>query len=436
MFPDLTQLRRAIAARVSDLAATLPARVAVASLLVCLHLTVFARASHSRLGLPFDTSPTEAPYFSDPDASTLRSSPRQPHHWDRLAVSRFDAQHFIATAERGLTACPHAATDDQYLDCGLGWLPAWGLVGGVVSSVAPLASDSALLLLAIIAAIAINVLWTGPVIAKRFGRGAAWGAMIGFNAFPAAFYLVTPYSEGATLVLGLAGFVALAKERWWLAAGLVGASTALQPSSMVFAIALACALGVAAYRRRPNPGWWKPLIAVPLCAWGQLVTLIGLQISVGDWSAYLRARHAFGATYHWRRLVDVEYYMKGLAGQDMDGAMLLATAAIVALTAREVVKRLEIPEATYVIVASLGAFVLAVVTPPHYWGQTQLLLSCLMMFFGLGVLAKKHPIVFVLWCVLGLAFYWHVDLCGYVAQGDIGKCPSLGRIELAIPVGS
>ena len=436
MFPDLTQLRRAIAARVSDLAATLPVRVCVASVLVCLHLAAFARASHSRLALPFDTSPTEAPYFSDPDAPALRSSPRQPHHWDRLAVSRFDAQHFIATAERGLTACPKDGTDDQYLDCGLGWLPAWGLVGGVVSSIAPLASDTALLLLAIIAAIAINVLWTGPVIAKRFGRGAAWGAMIGFNAFPAAFYLVTPYSEAATLALGLAGFVALAEERWVLAAALVGASTALQPSSMVFAIALACALGVAAYRRRPEPRWWRPLLALPLVAWGQLVTLIALQISVGDWTAYLRARHAFGAVYQWRRLVNIEYYLKGLAGQDMDGAMLLAAAAIVALTAREVVKRLSPAEATYAIVASVVAFVLAVVTPPHYWGQTRLLLTCLLLFFGLGVMAKKYPVLFVVWCVLSLAFYWHVDLCGYIAQGDIGKCPALGRIELTIPLGN
>jgi hypothetical protein len=442
VFPDLTQLRRAIAARVGALAATLPVRIAAASLLVCLHLAAFARASHSRLALPFDTSPDEAPYFSDPDAPVLRSAPRQPHHWDRLAVSRFDAQHFIATAERGLTACPRVATDDQYLDCGLGWLPAWGLVGGVVSSVAPFASDTALLLLAILAAIAINVLWTGPVIVKRFGRGAAWGALIGFNAFPAAFYLVTPYSEAATLALGLAGFIALAEERWWLAAGLVGASTALQPSSMVFAIALVCALAVAAYRRRlatepeRRASWWRPLVAIPLCAWGQLVTLIALQISVGDWSAYLRARHAFGATYQWRRLVNVEYYMRGLAGQDMDGAMLLATAAIVALTAREVVKRLSVPEATYAIVASVVAFVLAVVTPPYYWGQTRLLLTCLLLFFGLGVLAKKHPVVFVLWCVLSLAFYWHVDLCGYVTQGDIGKCPALGRIELAMPIGN
>lgn len=436
MFPDLTQLRRALVARVDALAATLPVRVCLAVVLVCLHLAAFTHASHRRLGLPFNNSAAEAPFFSDPDASTLRSSPRQPHHWDRLAVSRFDAQHYIATAERGLTACPSDATDDQLLDCGLGWLPAWGIVGGVVSSITPLASDNALLLLALIAAIAINVLWTGEVIAKRFGRAAAWGALIGFNAFPAAFYLVTPYSEAATLALWLAGFVALAEERYWIAAALVGAATALQPSSMVFAIALAAALGVTAFRRRPNADWWKPLLAIPLVAWGQLVTLIALQVSVGDWSAYLRARNAFGMTYHWRRLVDVAYYMKGLAGQDMDGAMLIATAAIVALTAREVVKKLSVPEATYAIVASALALVLAVVTPPHYWGQTRLLLTCLMMFFGLGVMAKKYPLLFVLWCVLSLAFYWHVDLCGYITQGDGGRCPALGRIELAIPIGS
>ncbi|HET9987661.1 MAG TPA: hypothetical protein VFQ65_04060, partial [Kofleriaceae bacterium] len=151
MFPDLAQLRRSIAARIGRLAASLPMRLTFAGLLVCLQLAAFGRASHTRLALPFDTHPDEAPYFSDPDAPAF-ASPRQPHHWSRLAVSRFDAQHYIGTAERGLTACPNdaSASDDAYLQCGLGWLPAWGMVGGVVSAATTLASDHALLILAIL----------------------------------------------------------------------------------------------------------------------------------------------------------------------------------------------------------------------------------------------------------------------------------------------
>lgn len=443
MFPDLAQLRRALAARIARAAASLPVRIAVAALLVCLQLAAFARASHTRLAMPFDVHPEEAPYFSDPDAPAF-ASPRQPHRWARLAVSRFDAQHYIGTAERGLTACPTdpSAPDEAYLQCGLGWLPAWGLAGGAVSAATTLASDHALLLLAILAALALNVLWTSPIIVQRIGRGTAWGALIAFNAFPAAFYIVTPYSEAATLALALGGFVALANERWLLAAGLVGATTALQPSSIAFALAMAGALAVTAYRRREaeRPDWWRPLLGLPLCVWGQLVTLIGLQIALGDWSAYLRARHAFGATYHWHRLVEIPYYMKALSGQDMDGAMLLATFGILALTAREVVERLTrgalgvVPEVVFVVVASVVAIILAVVTPPGYWGETRFLLSCPLLFLGLGVLARKYPVLFVLWCILSLAFYWHVDLCGYITQGSQHACPALGKIELAMPL--
>lgn len=417
------------------MSAWLPARIAIATFFVLLHLALFSRAGHQRLGVPFNSYPSEAPYFSNPDATPFEV-PRQPHRWSRLVVSRFDAQHHIATAERGISACPTHGVGAAYLDCGLGWLPAWGSVGGVVSQTTTMASDTALFMLAIIAALVLNMLWTGAAMVKALGRGSAWAALFAFNAFPAAFYLVTPYSESATLALGLGGFIALANGRWWVAATLVGASTALQPSSAAFAIALGAALAVMAARQRSEgrPNWWRPLLALPLCVWGQLVTIVALKIFVGDGTAYLRARHAFGVTYEWGRLLNGAYYMKGLHGQDMDGAMLLAVAAILAFSAREVLKRLSIVEATYIAVASGVALVLSVVTPVHYWGQTRILLSCLLAFFGLGIIAKKSPVLFVLWCVLSFAFYWHVDLCDYVTQGKIGTCPNLGRVELSIPL--
>jgi hypothetical protein len=126
--------------------------------------------------------------------------------------------------------------------------------------------------------------------------------------------------------------------------------------------------------------------------------------------------------------------MKGLAGQDMDGAMLLAVVAIIAFSAREVMKRMSVAEATYLAVASGVALVLSVVTPVHYWGQTRLLMSCLLAFLGLGIIAKRSLVLFALWIVLSFAFYWHVDLCDYVTQGRIGTCPNLGRVEISIPL--
>jgi hypothetical protein len=114
--------------------------------------------------------------------------------------------------------------------------------------------------------------------------------------------------------------------------------------------------------------------------------------------------------------------------------MLFATFGIIALTARQAVKRLAPAEATYVIVASTMAVVLAVVTPVDYWGQTRLLLTCMLAFFGLGILARSYIYLFIPWCVLSLAFYWQVDVCDYVAQGNHATCPSLGQTELSMPL--
>ena len=81
-------------------------RLAVAVALVIFHLAAFTRAAHVRLGVPFNSAPGSAPYYSNPDAAALMPAPRQPHHWSRLVVSRWDAQHYIGFAIRGLTSCP------------------------------------------------------------------------------------------------------------------------------------------------------------------------------------------------------------------------------------------------------------------------------------------------------------------------------------------
>lgn len=440
MFPDLNQVRDKAATRLGKLSEATAFRLAVASLLLVLHLVAFVRAGHSRLGVEFDSTPDEAPYFSDPDAPATLGYPRQPHRWSRLVVSRLDAQHYIGTAERGLSACPTdpSAPDSAYLECGLGWLPAWGTIGGVVADATHMASDKALMLLSIVAALALNLLWTSPVLVKRLGRRVVWATLIGFNVYPAAFYLVTPYAEAATLAFAIGGFVALASERWLLAALLVGASTAFATPALAFSIALGCALLVAAYQRREQKldQWWRPLLGLPLVAWGQLATMLVLQIVVGDWSAFLRARHAFGATHQWGRLFDVSYYVKGLAGQDMDVVFLLAFVTIIALTARDVLAKFTRVENVFLVVATGLTIILGIVAVPHYWGITRYLMLCPMAFFGIGLMARKYTVLFVLWCVLCLAFYWHVDLCGYITQGNSTVCPCLGRIELAMPFGS
>jgi len=440
MFPDWKQASRRFKASLDELAGSLPFRLGIAALLACLHLAMFARAGHERLDMPFNSAPGEAPYFSNPDAPATRGYPRQPHRWSRLVVSRLDAQHYIGTSVRGLTACPTNpnAPDVAYLDCGLGWLPAWGLTGSVVTQVTGLADDVALVALSMIAAIILNMLWVSGTMFKRMGKLEAYAILLAFNVYPSAFYVVTPYTEAATIAFAIGGFIALAKERWVLAAFLVGASTALRVSAVAFAIAIGCALLMAAWQRRKagTRQWWRPLLGLPLCGWGQMLTMLMLQIVLGDSNAFLRAREAFGDQHDLSRVFDATYYVKGFAGQDMDVVIFAGMIGILALTVRQVLKRFNSVEQTFLIVSSAVTIVLVVVAPLQYWGITRYMMLCPLAFLGMGVMARKHTAVFVLWIVLCGAFYWHVELCGYITQGNPVACPCLGRMEFGMPFGS
>src|SRR5690349_20302653 len=92
--------------RLAPIAASRWFRLVVASVLVIFHLVAFSCAGKDRLGVPFNSAPGHAPYYSDPDTSSLGGYPRQPHYWSRMVVSRWDAQHYIGFAVRGLTSCP------------------------------------------------------------------------------------------------------------------------------------------------------------------------------------------------------------------------------------------------------------------------------------------------------------------------------------------
>src|SRR5215831_17243227 len=136
MFPYWSGARE----RVTTLARTSQFRVAISAFFVVLHLLAFSKAGEDRLDLPFNSAPGESPYYSNPDASVVGGYPRQPHHWSRLIVSRWDAEVYQSFALRGMTACPEepgpdeTATDQRYMECGLAWFPAFGEIAGTIAS--------------------------------------------------------------------------------------------------------------------------------------------------------------------------------------------------------------------------------------------------------------------------------------------------------------
>jgi hypothetical protein len=421
-------------------------RLAVAFALVLFHLFAFWRAGQERLDLPFNNNPDEAPYYSNPDAPSTRGFPRQPHRWSRLIVSRWDAQHYIGFAVRGLSSCPTSgeAADLDYLDCGLNWLPAYGVIGGAIADVTTLPEDVALVLMSVIAALVLNLLWTSKAITDRIGKFEAYATMLAFNLFPTAFYIVTPYPEGTTMALALAAFICLIQDRWILAGIAIGASTAMRPTAVGFAAGLAFAAVAAAYQRRKagNAKWWRPLLSIPLAGWGQALQMLVLQIVVGDGMAYMRAHDAFstasGATGGLRiwNTLDLTFYLRGFSSQHMDTVTVVGMFFIVALGLREALKKWKLEEAIFLVVSSAVMVIIPLAAVNAYWGLNRYVLLCPLVFFCTGAIARKHKAVFALWLVLCLAIYWHVELCSYISQGDPRVCPCLGKLEAWFPFAS
>jgi hypothetical protein len=426
-------------ARLSRASATLPFRVSAASLLACFHLIMFSCAGHERLDLPFNAKPDTAPYFSDPNARALTDPHRQPHFWSRLVVSRLDAQHYIGMATRGLTACPtdpDRAKPVEYLDCGLGWLPAYGAVGGLVSRATGLPEDVALVLLSVLATIIVNLLWTSATIVSRLGRFEAYAALIAFNCYPTAFQLVTPYTEAATVACLLGGFILIARDRWVLAALCVGASTALRPLAAAYTIAFGFAALAASWRKREagERRWWRPLAAAPLAGWGQLATMFALHFAVGDAWAFFKAREAFGDSHDWARPFDAEYLVQSFNSQAMDGVIYFAMIAIVFAGVREALRKFGLVEILYLVVGGVVTAVLAIIAPLNWWGSDRYMMLFLIGFVCVAKLARRHVALFVLWIALCLAFYWHVELCNYISHGNPNICPCHGRMEIWMPL--
>jgi len=427
--------------KLAELAPTRSFRFAVALALVIGHLVAFTIAGHERLGVPFNSAPGEEVYYSDPDAHALMPPPRQPHHWSRLIVSRWDAQHYIGFAIRGLYACPKGGTPQQFVGCGLAWMPTLGLLARPIADGTGIGADYVLLAFSLIAAIIINLLWTSKTLVKRLGLWEAWAALLAFNLFASSFYLVTPYNEACVFACMLGGYLSLSNGQWFRGAALIGAATALRPTAVGFVVAFGCAALLAAWqaRKAKAPRWWLPLASLPLTCWGQLVMMIVFAVALGDPKAYVHAQLTFGGTaagLHIQRFFQASFWLNSFSGQHLDGVMLFGGIGLIALTARELGAKLKPVEMTFLGVASFAMAWLPLSAVSGYWGLNRYLMMCPLIFFAAGELAGRRRTVFVLWLVVCALIYWNVEMCSYISHGDPHVCPCLGKMQFAMPYSS
>jgi mannosyltransferase PIG-V len=130
---------------------------------------------------------------------------------------------------------------------------------------------------------------------QEFGGNEALArrTLIVVAVFPAAFFLLAPYSEAPFLLLSVAAFRSARRDRWGAAAGL-GALAALTRSVGVLLIP---ALAVEAWRRSVADGPLAPrLAAAGAVAAGPLLYLAYWQSRFGDATAVFDAEQRWGRT--------------------------------------------------------------------------------------------------------------------------------------------
>jgi hypothetical protein len=51
----------------------------------------------------------------------------------------------------------------------------------------------------------------------------------------------------------------------------------------------------------------------------------------------------------------------------------------------------------------------------------------------MGAMARRHLPLFICWLALCAMFYWHIELCAFLTQGDPSICNCEGKFEWGMP---
>ena len=400
----------------------------VAVVLTWGHLATTVSFAHDRFGWPaFNLEPGSFPVFQDVAHDSF------PTHGKRLIVSRWDSEHYMGLALRGYSQCPHrklAPDEMQSPVCDAAFYPGYPALGWLVHRLTSIPIDWAMLDIALVASVLVLFLWTDASIVDAIGVSGAYGSLLAFNFFPTACYLVFIMTDGCTALSILAGFVALARRRYVLAAIAVGFSGAMRISGVgaeaafVIAIAVWCLYDPP---RGPHRGraWLGRLALVPLGAWGSLAVSGYHWIRFRDPLFYV---HGHVAAFHHKGSPSVLWNIQPvIIMHAMDGQLhdlVWAVALVMAILAghRAALRGFPPPAQAYAYGVAFFTYLISIsgsLDLFYMQGLSRYVLVVFLGFLAIGTLLKRRPVAMAFWI---FACAWHsreVDLCYFL--GDVGQ---------------
>lgn len=410
--------------RLQSLMRSLPVRLLIPALFLVFHLLVLSALARERFGLPFNNAPGAAPSFFNPAVDPV------PNHWNRLIVSRWDAQHYITLALRGYEYCapraalgPHHFPDSDVV-CQLGFFPGYAFLGKAVSWLARTPVDYALFAVSLLSSFFAMFLWTSREMLDGLGVWTAYTSLLLLNVFTTGYALVTLQTEPTALFLTLGSFVLLERRKLALGALCAGAVGIIRPTGVAVGFAFALSVLVMTWKERPKlPVWLWRTVLMLVAAWGLIALLVFWQVRFGDALVYSHSRTRY---YHYSpdplALLAPKYtwISQSIWAAPNEGIWLACGLLFFALGHKRALGGFSQTAriywyAVYVLVvgiASVGQVAIG------FSGMSRYLLLAVPMFFALAAAFKGRPLALALWVLFGMVHYWSVNACFYVGKGE------------------
>lgn len=405
------------------------ARAGLAAALLAMHVGLIALTARVRLGRPFNVAPNLPPAIARPDAPFWEQQ-----RDDRLAVSRWDAVHYVGLALRGFSACPPQDMRRANLAlvvpaCDFKFYPTYSLLGGALGRALGVGVDWGLFFVALMAGFTVLYLWTSPPLVARLGPGRVFLSLLLLNVFPSAFHLASIHTEGLIIACGLGAFVALLDRRYVLAGFLAGAGSSVHFRGTGLTLACGAALLASllhdppARAARPRRAWAARAIALLISGWGGLAVALTYAVRYRDPLLYFHA----GKVLTWTpRFYDGTKTSVIFGGLKPPFALyvLVLVLFIIALRVRPALRRFSAPERWFILVWCAFEIGLPVAIIRADWmGITRYTLCAFPIFWLMAESLRRRRAALAFWVLLSTAHYWNVELCTFISFKMPYNCP-------------